>query len=258
METIYSFEAPPRATYPAAGPIFSQGGVIYGTTSAGGVNYSCGSFFNCGTVYELAPPASTGGAWTETTLYSFNNGAGVEPITSVVLGAGGKLYGWAPNGNYGNGAVYDLTPPASAGGAWTETLLYSFQGPPNDGGTPVGNLAIGENGSLYGATAFGGTYDQGTVFELAPPASAGSYWVPTVLYSFRGDGDGTNPGAGVAIGENGAIYGTTEGGGALGFGTVFALNLAAGVWEEKVLVSMGSTLDRPVGIALAHNGALDG
>ncbi len=259
METLYSFVAPPGATYPAAGPIISQDQVIYGTTFGGGTvsGSDCG-FFNCGTVYQLTRPASPGGSWTETTLYSFDNGGGGhQPDAGLVFGSGGTLYGWAQGGS-GYATVFELTPPVSPGGAWTHTVVYNFQGPPIDGGNPEGNLAMGEDGSLYGTTRLGGTYNEGTVFELTPPASPGSAWTQTILYSFRGDGDGINPDAGVVIGANGAIYGTTFSGGALGYGTVFGLQLISGAWEEKVLVSVGYEMSNPVGLVLGKNGVLFG
>jgi uncharacterized repeat protein (TIGR03803 family) len=73
-----------------------------------------------------------------------------------------------------------------------------------------------------------------------------------VLYSFKGGTDGANPNGGFAIGDDGAIYGTTFYGGAgldhagaspcrvlsLGCGTVFRLTrplLAARQWNEEVL-----------------------
>jgi len=252
METIYSFVAPPGGTYPAAGLVISPSGVIYGTASAGGATVGCG-YFNCGAVYELTRPASPGVAWTETTLYSFkNSGDGAQPSTRLASGAGGTLYGWA------GGAAFELTPPASPGGVWAETTIYIFKGPPSDGGTPVGGLALGGNGSLYGATGGGGTYNQGTVFELAPPSSPGAAWTLTVIYSFRGDGDGIYPSAGVVVGHNGTIYGTTNQGGSLGLGTVFALEFVGGAWEEQVLASLGGDLFSPDGLALGHNAVLYG
>jgi uncharacterized repeat protein (TIGR03803 family) len=119
-------------------------------------------------------------------------------------------------------------------------------------------LAIGANGSLYGATSGGGTYNQGTVFELAPPGSPGGAWTLTVIYNFHGDGDGINPGAGVVIGDNGVIYGTTMYGGALGDGTVFGIELVSGVWEEKVLLSLDNNLINPIGLVRGHGGVLYG
>ena len=69
--------------------------------------------------------------------------------------------------------MFSLTPPASPGGAWTETVLHGFAGG-HDGSYPTG-IVIGPD-ALYGTTSdFYGNYPSGagTVFSLKPPASAG-------------------------------------------------------------------------------------
>jgi uncharacterized repeat protein (TIGR03803 family) len=124
----------------------------------------------------LTPPVSPGGTWTADTLYSF--GADIEPFGGVVVGIGGVLYGTTSDGgtgacfdefgmNIGCGTVYSLTPPASPGGAWTYTVLYSFSGA-SDGDAPFAGLVIGPHGELYGTTSSGGTFGYGTVFALTP------------------------------------------------------------------------------------------
>jgi len=82
---------------------------------------------------------------TLTVLYSFTGGAdGGRPTSGVTVGSGGVLYGTAYNdGTYGYGTVFSLTPPASAGGAWTYTVLHSF-GSGNDGQYPDSGVAIGQ------------------------------------------------------------------------------------------------------------------
>src|SRR5580693_221708 len=65
-----------------------------------------------------------------TTLYSFTgqDGDGASPYAGVVLGPDGSLYGTTGyGGTFGAGVVYQLSPPTS-GGAWTESVLYSFTG----------------------------------------------------------------------------------------------------------------------------------
>ena len=80
-------------------------------------------------MFELTP--SAGGGWTEQVLHSFGNGTdGADPEAGLISDAAGNLYGttlWGGTGfwnGYGCGTVYQLTP--SAGGGWTENLLYSF------------------------------------------------------------------------------------------------------------------------------------
>src|SRR5579871_6013030 len=66
--------------------------------------------------------------------------------------------------------------------------IYSFTGGA-DGSGANDSLAIGKRGVLYGATYDGGTFGKGTVFSLAPPASAGDAWTKTILWNFGGPGD---------------------------------------------------------------------
>jgi hypothetical protein len=77
--------------------------------------------------------------------------------------------------------------------------------------------------TFYGATYGGGQYEAGTIFEMVPPASPGESWTEVVLHSFTG-ADGSSPN-GVTVGPDGALYGTTVGGGANNEGTVFQLVL---------------------------------
>jgi len=242
---------------PIAGVAFGTGGVLYGTTKNGG---TAGG----GTVFSLTPPTSAGGIWTEIVLYNFTGSSsdGSEPVAGVVIGCGGVLYGTTSNGplTMGDGRVFSLTPPASPGATWTETVLYSF--PPF--ATPWGGVVIGSGGELYGTTAEGGTGAVGGVFSLSPPASAGGTWTEAVLHSFTGGTDGSYPYAGVRIGNGGRLYGTTVNGGSSGVGTVFALTPPAspgGVWTEAVLHSFTGSSDGYYpqgGVMIGRDGVLFG
>jgi uncharacterized repeat protein (TIGR03803 family) len=109
-------------------------------------------------------------------------------------------------------------------------LLATFSGV--NGNNPNGELTLDAAGNLYGTTFYGGvdncSYGCGTVFKLSHHSSQ---WPLTSLYDFRGDSDGKYPWAGVSFGPDGALYGTTFGGGigpcqGLGYsgcGTVFKL-----------------------------------
>jgi uncharacterized repeat protein (TIGR03803 family) len=106
------------------------------------------------------------------------------------------------------------------------TTLYSFctgGGSCPDGENVPAGLVQGFDGSLYGTTYQGGAYSGGTVFKIS---STGSL---TTLYSFcavSACADGEFPYAGLTLAANGSIYGTTQGGGANGFGTVFSITPA--------------------------------
>jgi uncharacterized repeat protein (TIGR03803 family) len=108
--------------------------------------------------------------------------------------------------------------------AQTYTVLYSFQGAPQDGGVSQGKLVLDRLGNLYGTTWSGGSNSLGTLFELDPSGNE------TVLYTFTGAaGDGASP-QGQIVRSGGNIYGTTTYGGgggcpiAGGCGTVFEVN----------------------------------
>jgi uncharacterized protein YceK len=162
-----------------AGP----GGVLYGTTLDGGSAAPCLiNFGGCGTVFQLTPPTTPGGAWTETVIYAFTgaNGDGALPSAGVVLGGNGVLYGTTGYGGSstsgspcttygvpGCGTVFALTPPATSGGVWTETVLHSFTGQNGDGGNP-GPLVLSSSGVLYGPATSGGTAGAGTIFAVKP------------------------------------------------------------------------------------------
>ena len=66
-----------------------------------------------------------------------------------------------------------------------------------------------QRGDLYGTT-FSGGVGFGTVFRMT---KRGSNWILTPLYSFLGGDDGAHPFAGVTIGPDGSLYGTTYYGG---------------------------------------------
>lgn len=92
-----------------------------------------------------------------------------------------------------------------------------------DGANPQAGLNIDAAGNLYGTAERGGI-GYGTVFKLA---RRNSQWLFTPLYNFAGGFDGAEPSGRVTIGPDGALYGTTLGGGyggsCGGCGTVFSL-----------------------------------
>jgi uncharacterized repeat protein (TIGR03803 family) len=102
------------------------------------------------------------------------------------------------------------------------TVIYAFNGP--DGAHPNGSLVADASGNLYGTTRAGGSGGLGTVFKLANPHATGTLWQLTVLHSFSGP-DGSTPAAGVTLGPDGSIYGTTLQGGTApaAAGTVFKI-----------------------------------
>jgi len=223
---LYNFSGGSDGAYPVGALVADKAGNLYGTTSeGGGGNCSAG----CGVVFELTPPATRGGLWSETVLYRFTGGSdGAAPQSNLIFDATGNLYGTTGGGGdaSSDGTVFQLTPPSIQGGVWTETVLYRFAGG-SDGETPLAGLVFDHAGNLYGTTLFGGITNAGTVFQLTPPVTQGGAWTEMVLHTFGRGNDGLDPQAGLIVDNRGTLYGTTIS------GTVFKLTPPA--WTEKVL-----------------------
>lgn len=239
---IHNFSGGQDGSQPVGGLTMDKSGNFYGTASAGGAGY--------GTVFKLTHKNS---AWILSPLYSFmggNDGAG--PVTTLVVGPNGTLYGSTAAGGGGGcskiyeyngcGTIFNLRPPAAACKTalcpWTESVLYRFAGG-SDGAYPIGQLLFDPSGDIYGTSA---DYLQlgslGTVFELT---IFGDGWVKNDAVRFRGS-DGQYPVAGVIFGQDGDLYGTTYYGGANGYGVVYQLSPPQDQ-TEKVLYSFQNGSD---------------
>jgi uncharacterized repeat protein (TIGR03803 family) len=225
--------------------IIGPDGRLYGTTPLGGLG-------NEGVVFSLTPPPTTCAkafdCWTETVLYDFCQGGtpcvdGGEPLSEVVFDRAGNLYGTTfIGGSSGLGAVYKLTP---SGGAWTETVIYSFQDN-GDGYQPYAGLIFDRAGNLYGATQEGsvdgdrqqGGCCNGTVFQLK---AAGPPWTERTLHTFGGGSDGSAPIASLIFDGSGDLFGTTIAGGAGNGGTAFELSPSGDNWNYNQIYAFTGT-----------------
>ena len=207
---------------PLAGLTLDAAGNLYGATSTGGTG-------DVGTIFELSPISADPGSWTLSVLYEPGSDVG------LILDQEGNLYAPIGLGQYGKGAVTELSPGSQG---WTETYLYSFCPKPLlhclDGDDPTSPLTWDASGNLYGATEGGGKGNLGVVFELEPTSSG---WKERVLHNFPASPtDGYDPDGGLTLDQKGSVYGTTSQGGSKGNGTVFQLTRGAdGRWKETIL-----------------------
>jgi uncharacterized repeat protein (TIGR03803 family) len=233
---LYPFTFGANGSLPKAPLLRDEAGNLYGTTTSGGIEASCGisNLHGCGVVFKLDPTGK------ETVLYTFTGGAdGAIPWAGLVRDGVGNLYGTtADGGAFQGGTVFKLDSTGK------ETILHSFCSLENcaDGSAPFAGLIQDEAGNLYGTTISGGGSTEansgrgGTVFQID---SAGQ---ETVLYSFCSEGgsnctDGSSPGP-LIRDEAGNLYGTTASGGTDDYGTVYRLSPPAqsgGAWTETVL-----------------------
>ncbi|HEY7097328.1 MAG TPA: choice-of-anchor tandem repeat GloVer-containing protein [Terriglobales bacterium] len=205
IETIlYNFTGGTDGGWPAAGLVRDAAGNLFGTTFLGGTQN-----LNAGVVFKVTPSG------TESVLYSFTYGTldGGSPVGRLVMDPEGNLYGTnLASGYNGEGTVFEVTQ------AGQHRELHRFSGG-LDGGTPMAGLVRDADGNLYGTTARGGAYDEGTVFEVTRQPR--SY---TVLYNFTGGTDGGIPFGDLLRDANGNLFSTTVYGGTYGLGTVFELS----------------------------------
>lgn len=249
---LYAFDGGSEGGGPLA-RLVDVNGTLYGTTSYGGAH-------NDGTVFSV----TTGGM--ETVLHSFSGRRDGAVPTGGLLALGDKLYGTTRAGGAhkirtGEGTVFTMT----TGG--TEKVLHRFSGAPSggaDGERPFADL-VDVGGKLYGTTAFGGKYGDGTVFTITKRGTE------KVIYTFKGSPDGELPTTGL-VDVGGTLYGTTAAGGAYtscsrsgcravvctgGCGTVYSITPSG---HETVLHSFGNGADGidPLGSLVAVNGTLYG
>ncbi|MCX6355984.1 MAG: hypothetical protein NTZ78_13945 [Candidatus Aureabacteria bacterium] len=202
---LHSFGPEPDGTEPNGG-LALDNGVLYGTTDSGGANSE-------GTLYSIK---TDGSAYT--ILYSFASGTSWYPSPVVV--SGGMIYGLTENGGTtDDGIAYSIKTDGTG-----YTVTHNFADTPLDGSEPWGGLLL-EDGTLYGATRYGGKYilDAGTLFSMS---TAGSD--QAILHDFSGP-DGALPVGGL-ISDGNRLYGLTMSGGAhygpydYTGGTIFAVD----------------------------------
>ncbi len=234
--TVYSFCSQAQCkdgSAPQAPLTLAAIGTLYGTTSAGGANGG-------GTVFSLI--ANKDGSWTRTTLYSFCRDTGcpdgAAPLGPVVVDSSGNLYGVTSRGGQNDdGVAFALSPEGRL------KVLYDF--PANVQPLPALTYAKQQFGEaydgvspLFGITQAGGLFNQGTAFQLVPPAGK-KKWRQATIYSFcalEACKDGASPTALLAAGTgSGSLIGATFVGGKRDSGTVFSLFLDGRKWKEKVL-----------------------
>lgn len=213
-KVIYTFTGGTDGSTPNGELVRDTTGNLYGTTVSGGD-------YNQGTVFKVSASGN------EKVLYSFTGGEdGAQPLVGLIRDGHGNLYGttWAggdlncglgpPGGPWiGCGTVFEVTKKG------VETVLSEF-----DFIAYPSRLVRDPHGNLYGA-AWVGTCSNGncgTLFELT---FSGGAWAETTLYTFPVGGTyGALPSwEGLLLGPKGYLYGTTNEGGAYGYGTVFKL-----------------------------------
>jgi uncharacterized repeat protein (TIGR03803 family) len=216
LTSLYSMAQSDGTT--CSGLTLGTDGNFYGTCHNGGAN-------DYGTLFKVTS------AGVLTVLHNFaaqgSTSDGCEPLAPPTQASNGDFYGttsFCGANNYGT--VYKLT----LAGAYS--LLYSFQGPPNDTLFPLG-LIEGTDGDLWGL-GNGWIISYGAVFKITLTGKE------SLVYAFKGDPDGAGPYTNLIQGSNGDFYGTTEEGGSTQEGTIFEVTEGG---KETVLYSFPNQTD---------------
>ena len=155
-----------------------------------------------------------------TRIHAFNTvgGSGTIPVGGLALGNDSFLYGTTkfdgPDKGYSFGTIFRIQ--TNGTGYMT---LHQFGSITNDGTLPVGPLTVLPDGHVFGVTTQGGAGGSGILYRMNGDGS--DY---QIVHSFGSDSnDGKSPLAGLVLGSDGAVYGTTSDGGTHGGGTVFRI-----------------------------------
>jgi uncharacterized repeat protein (TIGR03803 family) len=201
--------------------------------------YPVGLVLSSNMLYGLAAGGRSGGGLVFkigtdgtgfTNVYNFTGAIASSPNALIILGD--TLYGTTEGGGtYGYGMVFALTTDGT-----DFAILHSFtaaSAPYNtnsDGAWPAAGLVLGDS-ALYGTTSGGGISGSGTVFRLNMDGTgflvmhslaALACWEQQ-LDVICTNSEGANLQAGLVLSGN-TLYGTANGGGSSGYGTVFAIN----------------------------------
>lgn len=211
-KVVYRFTGSQDGNFPITSLVSDTSGNLYGELYTG--NNTAGA----GAIFELDSKTKA-----ETVLYSFcskipcSDGAG--PDGPLTLDSANNIYGVTSYGGaHGAGTIFELNPI-------TRELrtLWSFT-PGGGGQPPIGQVALDAAGNIYGTTAAGGAYGEGTIFVFNRALKK-----ETVLWNFcsmNNCADGEEPAGGVYRDPAGDLFVTTIYGGSSGDGTVFELSAA--------------------------------
>jgi uncharacterized repeat protein (TIGR03803 family) len=182
---------------PQSGLSLGFDGYFYGTTEEGGAARK-------GNVFKF-------GAGGMTPLYEFQDGTdGAYPWATPIQAPDGNIYGVTNNGT-NQGRIYKITPS----GVFSVIAIAPSE--------TVAPLVLANDGNMYGTTPYGGTSNQGTVFQLTTKGKL------KVIHSFGADG--LHPSGPVLQAADGKLYGTTPWGGTSGEGTVWVMTTGGGGYK---------------------------
>ena len=202
VSEVHAFDGVPTGSQQYGTLLEATDGLLYGSTYSGGTS-------GAGVLYSMDPTTSI-----VTKLNDFTGGADGQNCQENLVQVGNEIFGYTVlGGTFNNGTIYKYNIVSSV-----YTVVHSFNAG-TDGRPDWNPLMLGSDGLIYGHTRSGGAAGVGTIWSLDPTTSAFS-----VEYVFTGGalgGRGTNA---FLQHSNGLFYGSTQNGGANGFGVIYSFN----------------------------------
>lgn len=189
-----------------------ENGVMYGTTSAGGINDN-------GTIFKYTIATNT-----LEKKFDFNvDTSGSSLSLGLMLASNGNLYGLTRFGGLNNrGVLYEYN-------ISTETFTKKIDLTTELGSIPSGRLLEVTSNKLYGFTNTGGVNNDGVIFEF--DIQANTY---TKKFDFEYSSSGRNPKGTFVQASNGKLYATAQYGGLGNAGTLFEYDVQTDDFQKKL------------------------
>jgi len=177
-------------------------GLLYGVLQGSVDTDTSGNIFSFDPITNFYKP-----------LYAFHFSQCGHPWGSLIQSSNGWLYGMTYYGGADtSGVIFKYNPADSA-----YQNIYEFD--TLHGEHPRGDLVQASNGKLYGITSYGGSANNGVVFNL--DTATNTY---ADIYDFHPVIDGRNPNGDLFLASNGLMYGMTYNGGLYNLGTLFSID----------------------------------
>lgn len=224
--SLMDFDGTLNGGNPKGGLIQASNGLLYGLTSSGGLN-------NDGVLFEYNILT---GVYTKHHDFS-STVTGSEPFSSLYEASDGMLYGTTNSGgSSGAGVIFEFDP-----GTNTVSTLVEFDGT-TMGANPQGSVIEGDSGKIYGMTRFGGTMNEGVLFEY--DFILDNF---TNMVNFSGPSNGAEPRGSLMKTNAGEFMGVTSLGGVNNKGIIFSYDFNSQVFLKTFDFDSSATGMNPCG-----------
>lgn len=206
----FDFDRTPSGINPMGALLQAADGMIYGTTSQGGI-------YDEGVLFQFDPVT---GIYTKKLDFS-TAVTGGGPNGSLVQDTDGKIYGTTTfGGASGGGVIFQFDPITNV---FTKKVDFNS----TNGSSPNGSLLKFSDGMFYGTTNQGGANSLGIIFQYDPLNN-----ILTTKHDFV-NSTGSAPKSALMQASDGKLYSTTVNGGANNGGVIYQYDPVSNTYINK-------------------------